>query len=257
MSWLFSQALVAAYSQATSTAGAACAPLNVTPSAHSFWRQGRTMAPSRLSRFGLTCAVLTADRGEALLTWYRADFLARTSARRVQAQALSAHAAAYGAKWPESSAKYCPVTSSWRTHHCLFDAALPASSVILPRWGMTRNGVVYRHPTLERPINATASGLWLSPPPCLSQQTTAMVPDPDRQPAQGMEQGPQSRGLKRPTGLHCRTAGARAGMPWPPEPAVGRVAAGLAHRVDRLVALGNGQVPRVAATAFQSLCQPV
>lgn len=40
---------------------------------------------------------------------------------------------------------------------------------------------------------------------------------------------------------------------WPAEPAVGRVADGLAHRVDRLKALGNGQVPRVAAAAFDLL----
>ncbi|TWW07768.1 DNA cytosine methyltransferase, partial [Klebsiella sp. ME-303] len=30
---------------------------------------------------------------------------------------------------------------------------------------------------------------------------------------------------------------------------------GLAHRVDRIKALGNGQVPRVAATAFSLLCE--
>jgi len=41
--------------------------------------------------------------------------------------------------------------------------------------------------------------------------------------------------------------------PWPTEPDVGRVAHGVAHRVDRLKALGNGQVPRVAATAWRIL----
>ena len=40
---------------------------------------------------------------------------------------------------------------------------------------------------------------------------------------------------------------------WMPEPDVGRVADGVAHRVDRIKALGNGQVPRVAATAFPLL----
>lgn len=40
---------------------------------------------------------------------------------------------------------------------------------------------------------------------------------------------------------------------WSSEPAVGRVAHGVAHRVDRLRALGNGQVPLVAATAFRLL----
>ncbi|MEH6412665.1 DNA cytosine methyltransferase [Pseudomonas sp. CGJS7] len=40
---------------------------------------------------------------------------------------------------------------------------------------------------------------------------------------------------------------------WPIEPDMGRVADGVAFRVDRLKALGNGQVPRVAATAFYRL----
>jgi DNA (cytosine-5)-methyltransferase 1 len=40
---------------------------------------------------------------------------------------------------------------------------------------------------------------------------------------------------------------------WNPEPDVGRVANGVASRVDRLRGLGNGQVPAVAALAFQTL----
>lgn len=40
---------------------------------------------------------------------------------------------------------------------------------------------------------------------------------------------------------------------WSAEPAVGRVAHGVAARVDRLKAIGNGQVSAVAATAFRVL----
>lgn len=40
---------------------------------------------------------------------------------------------------------------------------------------------------------------------------------------------------------------------WPTEPAVDRVANGMANRVDRLKAIGNGQVPRVAAAAWRIL----
>lgn len=40
---------------------------------------------------------------------------------------------------------------------------------------------------------------------------------------------------------------------WGSEPSVGRVADGVAHRVDRLRAIGNGQVPLVAAVAFRKL----
>ena len=47
----------------------------------------------------------------------------------------------------------------------------------------------------------------------------------------------------------------KTGNPWQTEPAVGRVADGVAHRVDRLKAIGNGQVPLVAATAFLILAK--
>jgi len=40
---------------------------------------------------------------------------------------------------------------------------------------------------------------------------------------------------------------------WDTEPDVGRVADGVAHRVDRLKAIGNGAVPAVAKTAWEIL----
>lgn len=40
---------------------------------------------------------------------------------------------------------------------------------------------------------------------------------------------------------------------WPAEPNVGRVAHGVAARLDRTEAIGNGQVPRVVAAAFNQL----
>ena len=43
---------------------------------------------------------------------------------------------------------------------------------------------------------------------------------------------------------------------WPTEPNVGRVANGVASRNDRLKAIGNGQVPAVAATAWKILSEP-
>ena len=80
MSWLFSQALVAAYSEGTSLAGEPCAALNVMPSPHPFWRNDKPIDASTLSRFGPTCRVLTAESGAALLTSYLAASRARTEA---------------------------------------------------------------------------------------------------------------------------------------------------------------------------------
>src|SRR5690606_17836136 len=106
MSWLFSRALVAEFSAATSWDGAPSAPLSVMPTQHKFWRNDKTMDASQLSRFGLTCAVLTEDLGAALLTWFRADSRVRTYPLPGMAPALMASALDCGAKWHESSVKY-------------------------------------------------------------------------------------------------------------------------------------------------------
>jgi hypothetical protein len=160
MSWLFSQALVAEYSAATCWDGAPSAPLSVMPTPHKFWRNDKPMEPSQLSRFGLTCAVLTDDRGEALLTWFRAGFPARTYPLPGLAPALMASAPGFGEKWHESSVRFDRDSSSWRTHRCLWDEALPWSSVTLPRWGSMVDGLVYLHPTAARPMTGIAPG-WL------------------------------------------------------------------------------------------------
>ena len=43
---------------------------------------------------------------------------------------------------------------------------------------------------------------------------------------------------------------------WVAEPGLDRVANGVAHRMDRLRAIGNGQVPAVAALAWETLSRP-
>jgi DNA (cytosine-5)-methyltransferase 1 len=57
------------------------------------------------------------------------------------------------------------------------------------------------------------------------------------------QEGPQCSGRGMP----------HAASWWDSEPNVGRVAHGVARRVDRLRALGNGQVPAVAALAWRML----
>ena len=163
MSWLFSQALVAEYSDRISWDGEQCAQLNVKPTPHKFWRNDKMMEFSRLSQFGLTCSLLTENHGEELLTLYLADFHARTLAQQEKAQVSTVLDQACGPKWLELLVKYDLDSCSWKTHQCLFPEDLPESSVTLPKWGMTRNGHVFQHPILERPINAIDSGLLPTP----------------------------------------------------------------------------------------------
>ena len=66
---------------------------------------------------------------------------------------------------------------------------------------------------------------------------------------QGLE-GEDATGNIRPDGWTMQYAKCHG---WPTEPDVGRVAHGVASRVDRLKAIGNGQVPSVAALAWRLL----
>lgn len=160
MSWLFSQALAEEYSADTSLAGEQFAQLNVMPTPHKFSRNDKTMESSDLSRFGLTCAVLTENRGEELLMLFLAGFRVRTSVQMVTAPALMADDPDCGLKWRESSTRYDLNSYAWKTHHGSEEKVLLWSSVPLPKWGMAANGFVFQHRTAERPMKETGCGLW-------------------------------------------------------------------------------------------------
>ena len=163
MSWLFSQALVAEYSDRISWDCEQSAQLNVMPTQHKFWRNDKMMEFSRLSQFGLTLQLLTEEHGQELLTLYLADFHAKTSVVREKVQGSMESVQVSGQKWHELLVKFDLDSCSWKTHQCLFPEDLQESSVILPKWCMTRTGHVFQHLTLERPISVTGSGLLPTP----------------------------------------------------------------------------------------------
>ena len=193
MSWLFSQVLVAEYSAATSSVGAPSALLSVMPTPHKFWRNDKPMGYSRLSQFGLTCAVLMADRGETLLTWFREDFLARTSLPQGTDLESMAAVRGSGSTWQELSMRYDPNSSTWKTHQCLWEEDLPWFSVILPKWGMTRAGVLWERLILGPHINETGSG---SLPKIQDAPTTRKWPTP----VASMSKGSSMAALTRKSG---------------------------------------------------------
>ena len=163
MSWLFSQALVAEYSAASCSDGEPSAQLSVTPTQHKFWRNDKTMEPSDLSRFGLTCAVLTADRGEALLTSYLAGFRARTSALPEPGTDSMAPDQVCGANSRGWFATYSQDSSTWKTAQL---SLLGDSELFLetwPRWGSMQGGASYLRQTPALPICESASGFWQTP----------------------------------------------------------------------------------------------
>lgn len=166
MSWLFSQALAGAFSEATCSDGGQSAPSSLNPIPQAYCSPGRMTAYSRLARFGMTYAPLTDDRGAALLTWYLEASRARTSARQVKVPALMAPALASGGKCTELSMKYDLNSHSWKTHLCLWEEDLPESSVTLPKSGTMRNGLCWERTTWEPRTSVNASGylVWIGTP---------------------------------------------------------------------------------------------
>ena len=163
MSWLYSQALVAAYLADTCSDGAPFAPSSGSPTPQAYCAPDKMTDFSRPSRFGMTFAALMADHGAALLTWFQAGFRARTSAPPAKAPASTASDPACGAKWRELSVRYDRATSSWKTHRCLWVEVLPESSLTLPKWGSMRDGVLSERTTSALPTAETDAGLWPTP----------------------------------------------------------------------------------------------
>ena len=151
MSWLFSQALVEAYSEASSLDGTPCAPSNTTPTPQAFLSRDKTTDAWNRFPSGMTCEPLTESRGEELLTWFRAGSPARTTAPAstltTAAMITTESRCNYGGIWLALSAKFDRDTSLLRTAQDLFAEDLPASSVNLPQWGMMANGELYQRKT--------------------------------------------------------------------------------------------------------------
>ena len=163
MSYLFSRALAAEYLEANSLDGEQFAPSSGTPTPQAYLCNGKTTAAWKRFPSGMTSSPLTADRGEALLKWFRAGFHAPTSALPEKARASTEKEAACGERWPESSAKFDPATSSWRTRQCLLFEDLAESLETFSRWDIMRDGELWELSTPEHLTSESESGSWPTP----------------------------------------------------------------------------------------------
>ena len=163
MSWLFSQALVAAYSADTCLAGEPSAPSSGNPIQQAYCAPDKMTAFSRLSRFGMTFKPLTEDRGADLLTSYLAASRARTSAPPEKAPASTEIAAACGSTWPGSFTKYDQNLSMWKTRQCSLLEDSEEFLETFPKWGLMHGGECWALPTSEHLTYANVCGLWPTP----------------------------------------------------------------------------------------------
>ena len=243
MGWLISRALMADFenshcsrepaaesSGGTSSDGGQSVPSSETPMPQAYLSSGRTKEFSRLSRSGMTFAPLTESRGEEVLTWCLAASRAKTSPQPEEVLESTGSGLDSGVRWRESFRRFDPATSSWRTHRCLFDEALPASSVTLPRWGMTVGGVLWERLTPGLPTSGIGYGLWPTP--------KASAGGPDFSKMNGRDNRPIGPGISLPTMVAvwptpCASEGLDCGTNWASLAAVdkgGRIARRIATR---------------------------
>ena len=163
MNWHYLPELAAEYLAGTCSAGDASVLLKSTSTLETCCSPGSETGICHDSQSGTTFAPSTAGRGEAWLTSYRAAFRAKTFRQPEKEQESTEPEAAFGEKWQELSVRYDRDSCSWKTHRCLWEEDLPWSSVILPKSGMTRSGILFQRLNAERRTEGRGSGSWPTP----------------------------------------------------------------------------------------------
>jgi hypothetical protein len=159
MSWLFSQALVEAFSEANCLDGEQFVPSSGNPTPQAYLSPDKMTDFSRLSRFGMTFKPLTENLGAAVLMWCQEDSLAKTYQGQEKEQASTESEAGCGEKWHASFTKYDPGMRLWKTHQCSLLGDLELFSETWPQWGLMRGGECWEQRTLEQTIRGTGYGL--------------------------------------------------------------------------------------------------
>ena len=158
MSWLFSQALVEEYSEASSLDGAQSAQSSGSHTQQAYCAPDKMTAFSRLSRFGMTFKPLTATHGEALLMSCLAAFRAKTFPQRGGGEELLVQEVQCGNTWPESFARWDHNLSLWKTHQFSLLGDLELFLGTWPKWGLMQDGACWEQQMLEQTIRGTESG---------------------------------------------------------------------------------------------------
>ena len=237
----------------------------------------------RLPPFAIWDDVQTFDGRpwhEAVLMSFLEAFLARTSLAPEGEQDSTESRVVFSQKCGVLLARFDPATSSLRTPQCLLFEEGQESLQTLPNWGSIVNGELWEAHHTGAPhkrdriwIVADSQGISSGTGPCQVGEKrnrdqpadgSSTLADSERTGLEG-QSGDEQGGSE--SGRECAQAGRSTGQEslfgrdlaswWATEPDVGRVANGVAHRMDRLKCSGNGQVPQCAALAWRLLTEDI
>ena len=163
MSWLYSQALVEEYLGANYSDGEQSVQSSGNHTQQAYCALGKMTDFSRLSRFGMMFKPLTENRGEELLTLFRAGFHAKTSAPQERAQELMESEVVCGNTCQGLLEKSNQSLPSLKTPLCcvLEDSVL--CSKTLPKWGIMLDGECYQQQALGLTTKGIGCGLLPTP----------------------------------------------------------------------------------------------
>ena len=163
MSWHYLQGSAAVSSEALPPDGQPFAPLKSSHIAGKSYSNDNGTEFCLDSQFGTTFAHLTAFHGADGSMSFPAVFHAKIFRSPARDADSMAPVLVCGSKWRELFMRFCPNTSTLKTHRRLFNEDLSLSSATLPRWGMMRDGALWARDTPARLTKGNAYGYWLTP----------------------------------------------------------------------------------------------
>lgn len=274
MSWLFSQVLVEEYLGGICLDGEQSVPLNGKPIQQAYCAPDKMTDFCRVSQFGMMFKPLTESLGKELLMSYLADFHAKTY------QPLGGGAGITGSRssmWKHMARIICEVRPKFvfvENSPMLTSRGLGVVLGDLAQMGFDAEWGVLGAANVGAPH--LRERIWI----CAKQREFLSHFKYNR--VRWWEQ--QSESIEKKNGNVANTSlprlktrnqssfrpkqyllekqfggssneQRRTQYEWPSEPNMGRVANGVAARVDRLKAIGNGQVSRVASVAWKLLME--
>lgn len=159
MSWHFSAALAAEFSEAYSADGELSSPSSLPPTAGESSCNDKTTESSSHSQFGTISKLSTGDRG--LDAWISSleGSRAKTSVRPEKAPGSTEPSQDSGARWQGSFAKWDRAMCSWRIPQSLLPEDFSVFSGTWPRWGMMRDAECWE---LKTPSGLLAIRSWIT-----------------------------------------------------------------------------------------------
>ena len=124
-----------------------------------FYCKGKLMDSYLDSLYGMTSAPLMDTPGEAKSMLSAGVFPVRTSPLQEKEMDSMVSGQDSGHKWRGWLAKFDPLSCSWRTAQCSLLGEEFESLQTLPKWGMTRDGLLWELPMLEHLTKETECGL--------------------------------------------------------------------------------------------------